>query len=398
MTGRFREAVGSMVLGAPAASAMHEALHSITLYHGTSLASAKKIVKAGLKALRGGGPLSTGSGHAKAVYLTGDKGTAARYATGSDYPVVIEVRISSPRRIASLTLDPMDNPEVGWNSDSGSYDYDPEWAYLFQGVAEYAKKQGWDDGLLWSDRLERLLPHESSLGVEVEKLLRGYNLYKSVSQWLRRRRPVTAPSDLKRFRGAFRSGEYGTLHLSNSGSVRLDSSHFSDLHQVQYSKGLPPSAVKRVWVPESVASGSRIRIISKGKEEVSVTRLGGEAKALLDRLKDDAESYTDRMLRAEDDADRSDLQDVIDEISRPEEDPGDFFSTIYLEWMSEILALARKMVKTDPVEWPSFHGDIREAMESVMYGYDENWGNDDFASYLVPLVEIRPADLARIRS
>jgi hypothetical protein len=377
--------------GSDPTEVLDEMAHQVTLYHGTSLANAKKIMKTGLKPFKGGGNLSTGGGHEAAVYLTGDLGTAARYATGDGFPVVLEVSITKAKRVSSLKLDPMDDPEAGWNPDGVDSYSDQEFEYLFTEIRDWLREKKWSNGYDYNE----------GNFTSPERELRGYNVYKKMSAWFKKHRRATAASDFAAFLKKFPPGEYGSLHLNRDGSVWLDASHFQNLHQLQYPKPLPPVAIKRAWVPANVAETGKVHVVSKSAEKVTVKRLGGEAPALLDAIKSDGNDYKQRMEDALEEGDPDDIKNVGAEIVGEieggiarynKEDPGKF-GDVYADWMKDFLSIAKKMARG---EIDGLDKEIEDAFESLDMGFNDEWHNDDFASYEVAMVEIKPSDLVKL--
>lgn len=210
-----------------------KAIHSLTLYHGTSANLIPSIVNNGLLAKR---PAAFGA--VKAIYLTGDVETAAYYAgyRNQSKPIVLEVTVSDKKRIGKIQQDSLDR-EGGEDED--------EWS------EEVRSLENTISDIIESKRYS--LPYEFSWIKDEPESIRGNNIYKSILQWGRNN---SKDIDLlkRRMFKILPPGEHGIFDIHQDGSIGLNESFYSGAHQVTYPKNLPAVSIKAVWIPESCLS------------------------------------------------------------------------------------------------------------------------------------------------
>jgi len=235
-------------------------------FHGTGLHNLKSIVKQGLVANSGavwsGGYSTALTKDQKAVYLTSDFEVAARYGQGSNrsyIPVVLEVRITAPRRFRKLKYDPLDRHTDSWKVEE-SYDDTAETAYMeiMEGMREIAKE-------LTGERFYQTVNFPEDL-----EELDGSNVFKYVVGYLvkvlglsRAQRKLAMQKAQARFRG--RRWEY--LEVRRDGTLKLTEEYFYTREQLMYMRGLPPSTIKGVWV--------RLQDFNIPESQIKETREGG---------------------------------------------------------------------------------------------------------------------------
>jgi len=221
----------------------------ITTFHGTAAENIPSIVDRGLLAKN-----PADAPHAsKAVYLTNNFETAARYCGDYDKPIVLEIYISSPKRVNKLQQDPEDMDESLYENYGSETFYSEDIKYLEDKIKEI-----FDLGEYSSCPID--LPNE------IEGF-RGFDLYGAIKSKARdydmnleevkvNMKELLPPQDL----------DY--LKISESGRISLLPSVYGMFHQMYYRKDLPAAAIKAVWIPKSKLKEG----IADGKEEKSFGR------------------------------------------------------------------------------------------------------------------------------
>lgn len=227
---------------------LHLAASQIDLYHGTNFKFLPGIAKKGLIAESGaiwGGGTALRRGE-KAVYLTSNFELAARYALGMDRswsPMVLEVRISTPKRFKKLKYDPMDRHDDAWDVQDS---YDEAWenteASIARGVSNIVKTMTGEK------------PYFVHLDLATELVgLDGMNVLQIALQYLRKKHGLGADKRerskiLQLAQKEFVGQEWEYLEVRGDGTLKLTEAYFYTREQLMYMKGLPPSTIKGVWV------------------------------------------------------------------------------------------------------------------------------------------------------
>ena len=229
------------------------AQYSLTIYHGTDGRFLPSILEKGLQANRPKGPFTLDKG----VYLTGDIEKAARYAIDGiektvGIPVILEIVISKPSRIKKIYRDDLDREE----SIREDNDYEDEDVVYLRRDVEQLIGGAWNDWRKIGFDWETYGDPAALNGLELYKTLIAYAKNKGL--------------DLQQFKQKMFSimppgKTYGKYEITESGTIKMDTSGVEGMHQAVYPKSLPPSVIKAVWmsnVPE-VVKGERISVTQK---------------------------------------------------------------------------------------------------------------------------------------
>lgn len=211
------------------------AVSRLVTYHGTNAMNLPSIARKGLQAFKPTDSTLTQRG----VYLTNNIQAAARYATSrygsSEYPVVLELLIASPRHVKKITLDPLDD-------ESDMYEQ-VDWS-------------PWDDSVQQLERtikdvlgLERLSP--INIEPDIDNL-NGMEIYRMILDFAKKR-----GLDIQKIKNKLREemppGEdFGDFEISESGTLKLTQQAYDSMHQMIYPKSLPSVSIKAIWIPEKV--------------------------------------------------------------------------------------------------------------------------------------------------
>jgi len=211
-----------------------QAIHEITLFHGTSARNLPNILRNGILAQS---PPNTFA-QTKAVYLTPDVNRAAGYTHNLEYPVVLEIRLSGDKRVKSLTHDLLDREEDEFDS------------YRF-----------WDDDAHHiEEKIGNILGYvpKSITNLFNDEPSSGDNLYKLILEAVRADNMLadnkTDIEGIKRkmfaeFPPGEDIGEY--FSLATDGTIKFTEYIYSNMHQLEYPKNIPAAAIKGVWIPEN---------------------------------------------------------------------------------------------------------------------------------------------------
>lgn len=331
------------------------ALNQIDLYHGTGFKNLKSISKKGLVADSGavwsGGFATALTKDQKAVYLTSDFELAARYARGSQKqftPIVLEVRISSPRRFRKLKYDPLDRHDTSWKIEE-SYDDDADQTTrdIEKGAEDIARLLGYEGYRGW---LNLPLPEdiEELDGINVYKLVVG-NLVKLLGLNRMQRKQA-----MRMVQEKFDGDRWEYIEVRKDGTLKLTEEYFYTREQLMYMKGLPPSTIKGVWlrqsdfdIPESQIKETR----SGGFKE-----LPGESAVRYEDLKDIM-----GRLRYTEPAEMDDLEGTAEQVRSLDYDE-------LADYLDEVAGM-------DPEDRPEMD-EWDEEMEGFEMGLDDDWGEE----------------------
>lgn len=295
--------------------------YSETFYHGTQIGLLHSILRQGLKkdAQKSWTTLQAINYATKAIYLTSHKQLAARYGVQAErkaIPVIIEIKISMPKRFNKMQYDPMDRSAEAWNED---------------GDLHTIEDDAVNDIKFHLNKLARLFPvkniskfvdfdivssNEIGLGY-----LNGFKIYNYILEKFQRdMNPETFKmlrhQLLQAIQKEFSPGVFSEyLEITPSGTFRVLGNYYHNKEQWQYFKNIPPQMFKALWVRKKDFPDIRGQ-----EEEFGIQSLPGEAKDLYDELKDFYQ-------RAYNVKDEDDLEDIADE-SEDYKDHEDFAQEI----------------------------------------------------------------------
>jgi hypothetical protein len=246
----------------------------ITMFHGTDAKKLQLILSdakenSGLMAFKP-------SDNIKGVYLTPDMQTAARYAVNHhsnkhEYPVVLEIQLSSKKRVKKLLRDTMDRSETAYEQEVSQET--ESLRYLENDIAEvfgkeYFAPSGFDR--YFDTRIQDLTE------------LKGKNVYKAIIQY-----GIDNGFDkneLKKmiFKVMPPGTDYdGLMEIANDGTITLTESYYRSAHQLIYPNNLPSATIKSIYIsniPEEIAKSATGSVSLKQK------MLPHEIKGLKDEL------------------------------------------------------------------------------------------------------------------
>jgi len=220
----------------------------LTTFHGTNAENIPNIIEKGLLAKS---PI--GAPHAaKAIYLTNNIETAARYCRDFEKPVILEIYISSPKRVNKLIQDPLDMDESLYEN----YDNEP----FFMEDINY---------------LERLINKIFDINSylcpidfpnEIEGF-RNFDLYGVIKDFAKSKN-LDLNKIKKKIKELLPPQDLDYLRINESGFISLLPSVYDTFHQMYYRKDLPASTIKAIWIPKN-----KLKLeVSEGKEEKSFGR------------------------------------------------------------------------------------------------------------------------------
>ena len=206
-------------------------IYSLTTYHGTDVSNIPGIVQKGLLAKKPEGLTSL-----KGVYLTNTIETAARYACVSANPVVLELTISSPKRIDKIVWDELDRDEDLYDDASEPFWHESE-SSLKRDISKVLEYTGY--GLPGSFPS---LPHE------IEGF-RGLNIYKEILNYARNNN-MDVQQIKKSIQEIMPPGtDYEYFEIAQDGTLTLTGAFYDAATQMVYPESLPSIAIKAVWLP-----------------------------------------------------------------------------------------------------------------------------------------------------
>jgi len=220
----------------------------VTTFHGTDASNITNIISKGLLAKS-----PVGAPHAaKAIYLTNTIETAARYCRDFENPVVLEIYISSPRRVNKLQQDPLDMDESLYEN----YDNETFFSDDVRRIEEKINK------IFNTNRYSCPI----DLPDEIESF-RGFNLYGAIKDHAK-----SIGMDLQDVKNKMKvllpEQELDYIKINQSGIITLLPSVYDSFHQMYYRENIPAIAIKAVWVPKNkLKEGS-----AEGKEEKNFGR------------------------------------------------------------------------------------------------------------------------------
>lgn len=221
--------------------------NQITMFHGTDAKKLKSIFDTGLNAFK------PNIYNVKAVYLTADMETAARYAVNRhsnkhEYPVVLEIQISSNKRIKKLQRDLQDRYESAYDSD-----YSPEdeaIRYLKNDISEVFGGSWLPNG--FGSYFDTMVTDLAEI--------KGKNIYKAIIQFGVDNAYNKQELKKKIFEVMPPGTKYAEfMEIASDGTIVLTDVYYESVHQLTYPKDLPPSTIKSVYIaniPPEIVSGS----------------------------------------------------------------------------------------------------------------------------------------------
>ena len=367
-------------------------LRGVTLYHGTSLEIAARIAREGIRSFSGdqwSGNPAVANADTDAIYLTPDFELATRYAqglAGDRPPAVLECRVSG-RHMKKLKTDPMDSWEDSWDeSGSGSIELPRHQEDLY-------RLQNDATGFL--SRHGVRVPFFEAFPDDFDRY-DGLNLYKLALGYIRKSAPDRARDIFRQFREEFPPDDHGFFHIRPDGTVRLDSSYWEEVHQLQYAPRprqpggkptrLPPAAIKAAWVPaETAPRDSETR-------EVRPRNLPCESKEKFDEEAAAHESIPDWCDALEEAESAEDIEFIrvndqyIEDIGDDDPEP-----------LLAVREVAKEIAESPGEDHSQRIRELREEYGGFYDPYD-NWGGDTYCETVtlakVPLGSLAPAAVA----
>ena len=202
-------------------------VENLTLYHGTDGRKFPKIMETGLDPLK-----STSSKH---VFLTPDFQKAARYGAWSgeymhSIPMILEIKLSGKQNIKKIYRDPLDHPN-GW------YEY-----------GEDMHDDGKEELISFKEDVENAfgyLPYFLENSDDWENVF-GNNFYKAM---IFENHEDDKNKIKKILFNKFMPVDINNYaQIANNGTIVPSEYFYLSMHQQKYSKKIPPSAIKNVWV------------------------------------------------------------------------------------------------------------------------------------------------------
>lgn len=261
----------------------------ITTYHGGDASRLPSILEKGMLA-----KVPVGAPHApKGVYVTNNVEAAARYCRDFDKPVILEIYISSPKRVNKLKQDPLDLDEsLHENYDSEPFFYE-DVRRIEDGINNIFNISGWNCPIKLPDEIEKF---------------RGFSLYRAIKDYAK---SIGANLEevKKKIQEFLPPQELEYLNISNSGDVSLLPSVYDTFHQMYYPKDLPAKTIKAVWIPKN-----KLKEGITGEEEKSFGRrlIPADIKAI-ERVTD---NFKNHYYNDEESIDLEIMESIIEELSR----------------------------------------------------------------------------------
>jgi len=320
-----------------------------TSYHGTGISEVKNIIGK-RQGLQPNIPRTTSGTAANAVYLTPNIKLAARYSLGglsnapkNRIPAIIEIKLFGSRRYNNMQSDPLDRDDTAWqnhvdSSDSGSDDRE-HIRELENEIEEFIKDI--------AKRYKFQIPEyfRIDIGEEVGGL-QGFPLYQYIHSYLAKLNPQydRIRNDVSRFltRSFSSSHTYadGMVAVTQNGVLQLTPDYWGNQHQNLYTKPIPASAIKAVWVRKKdfpQASGKEEQFGAEllpsevvDKFETIKDHLEGLGEAAEDLVRrfmddqDDKDYYVGELEELKKDLDDDELIEMLDKVIAGLDDPEEF--------------------------------------------------------------------------
>jgi hypothetical protein len=343
----------------------------VMLYHGTSIDNARKMATEGIHAFGSdqwsSNPAVINSG-TSAVYLTGTKELALRYAIGADQglvPAILECYVSG-KHMRKLRTDPMDTWEGAWDENGGG-DMGPDHIEHVKDVenqvGQFLRPLG--VSMPWS-----FLPDD------IDKV-DGFKLYQIVLKTIREQVQDRQMVDriFQKFRDQFPPDSYGYYHITDDGTMRLDASYWESVHQVQYDPQqtfqkregtLPPAVIKAVWIPSDQLPPN---VRPMDQEQIASVLLPSEGKDEYDRKEQAHEwclNQLDDLAAANGPEDSEYIGRIIQECGEITPDSSDT--------ERDFVALATGIMQDPTQDWSEAIEAFRQEHEH--HWLEEEWGNE----------------------
>lgn len=231
----------------------------VTTFHGTQADNIDDIIYGGLLAKHPKGAPNA----VKAVYLTNNVETAARYCRVGNKPIVLEIYISSPKRVNKLMQDELDRDESLYDNYDNETFFAEDVRYLEDRINEI-----FDLGKY--SQCPVSLPHE------IEGF-RGFDLYGEI-KYEARQNNMNLEQVKAKMKNLLPAQDLEYLKIGDSGTISLLSSVYDAFHQMAYTEDLPAKTIKAVWIPKNKLKQE----VAEGKEEESFGRrlIPGDIKHL----------------------------------------------------------------------------------------------------------------------
>jgi hypothetical protein len=201
----------------------------IVTYHGTNARFLNNMLQEGILS-----KVPPGSYHKdKAVYLTNDISQAARYTLKEDLPMILELYLSTPKRLKKIKHDLLDRYDWG--------DFESEWQeeliYLSKDLSEVLGG--------WEREIEQALVTDN----EIHEII-GMNVYKLILSIARENNLniQDVKNKLKKLPKSDPNNFF--FYISHDGTLQPTKYYYDWMHQMKYPTTLPPSVIKYVWLPE----------------------------------------------------------------------------------------------------------------------------------------------------
>lgn len=264
----------------------------ITTYHGGNASNLPSILEKGMLAKH-----PFGAPHAaKGVYVTNNVEAAARYCRDFDKPVILEIYISSPKRVNKLKQDPLDLDEsLHENYDSETF-FSEDVRRIENGIKNIFNISR------HSGRMPINLPDS-----EIENF-RGFSLYEAIKDYAK---SIGANLEdiKKKIKEFLPPQELDYLNISNSGHISLLPSVYDRFHQMYFPKDLPAKTIKAVWIPKNKLKEGIV-----GEEEKSFGKrlIPGDIRAI-ERV---TNNFRSQYWKKSEDIDLDAMESIIEELDQ----------------------------------------------------------------------------------
>lgn len=260
----------------------------VTTFHGTEANNINNIIDGGLLAKH-----PKGTPHAlKAVYLTNNVATAARYCRDSNKPVILEIYISSPKRVNKLNQDALDADESLYENYDNETFYNEDVRRIERAIKSIFNTKSYSCPIKLPDEIEGF---------------RGFDLYGAI-KYKARENGMNLEDVKKKMTVLLPAEDLEYLKIGDSGTISLLPSVYDVFHQMTYTEDLPAKTIKAVWIPKNKLKEG----VAEGKEEQSFGRrlIPADIRPL--------QRIIDRFRNAfyGSDIELGDMEDVIDELDK----------------------------------------------------------------------------------
>lgn len=207
--------------------------YNITFFHGTSCSFLDGIYDKGLL------PTKPVPYQPKAVFLTNNIQKAAHYAFGFEDPCVLEINISSSKRLNKVFEDNLDK-------DTDKYDSDE----IYNLLDEDIRKIEYD----CRDILKNIGLPQYRFRIDKDNILKT-NIFKEIINFIR-----SNDLDLQSKNNLIYLAKskfhllqnYEFVEIAQDGTIVPMDNFYESLHQAYYENKIPVSAIKFVWIPANL--------------------------------------------------------------------------------------------------------------------------------------------------